>query len=146
MVGADVEENPRGTRVSLFFFSFFLACVSLFFFVLHSSFFNATDLKTKSSNHLPSILPLLGSPRSTHPAFNRPDRLFVLPLFFRAPNTSSDLFFLCSSSDRSCFVLLQNRVLETWSKTRFCFLELKSIRLEIYMASFCQLTKWESSL
>ena len=58
---------------------------------------------------------------------------FVLPLFF--------LYFDpdCASSDRasssvlrssrSWFVLLQNRALET----RFCFLELESIRLEIYV-------------
>ena len=105
MVGADVEENPRGTRVSPFFFSFFLACISLFFFVLHSSFFNATDLKTKSSNHLPSILPLFGSPsvQSTRSSLRSSSLLqsskhlfrSVLPLFFFRS------FLFCSSSKSS---------------------------------------------
>ena len=57
--------------------------------------------------------------------------------------------FLCSSSSdgSSCssglsFFKYQNRVLET----RFCFFELESIRLKIYLASYFQLTKWKSSL
>ena len=69
----------------------------------------------------------------------RPDRA----KFFGPPHrASSDLFFLCwfflcSSSNRSRFGLLQNRVLET----RFYFLELKPLRLEIYMAILTQISK-----
>ena len=69
----------------------------------------------------------IGSPRLAHP-----------------DHASSNMFFLCSNPDRasldrasssvlrstrSWFVLLQNRVL----KTRFCFVELESLRLKIYV-------------
>ena len=58
----------------------------------------------------------------------------ILPLFFFR------LFFLCSSD--LFFFKYKNLALET----QFCYLELESIRLKIYMASYFQLTIWESSL
>ena len=126
-----VELKFLRLKFYLFIFSFFfLTCVSFFFF---SSFFDVADLKTRSSTQRS----IVQSTRSAHPAFNRPDRLFVLPLFFGAPDGSS----ICSSN-RSCCVVLQNRVLET----RFCFLEFESMKLKIYVTSYYQLTKWKSSL
>ena len=87
----------------------------------------------------------IGSPRLAHPDHASSD-LFFLCSFFLCSNPDRASLDCASSSvlrsTRSWFVLLQNRVLKTW----FCFLELKSIRLEIYVASCCQLTKWESSL
>ena len=93
----------------------------------------------RSCLFLCSLALQISLPRSTHPDRASSDRA----RFFGAPDrASSDLFFLCSSSDCSRSILLQNRVLET----RFCFFELKSYRLEIYVALYCLLTKWESSL
>ena len=87
----------------------------------------------------------IGSPRLAHPD-HASSNLFFLCSFFLCSNPYRASLDCASSSvlrsTRSWFVLLQNRVLKTW----FCFLELKSIRLEIYVASCCQLTKWESSL
>ena len=131
------ETRVFKTRVSRFIFFLLPLCVllprvrfvfSFFFFVLwrYNMFFGI-------ANRLTQIVPL--------------------PLFFSAANqltqivlSSSELhivhlqicwFFLCFSSDRSWFGLLQNRVLET----QFCFLELESLRLEIYVAISTQISK-----
>ena len=131
------ETQVFKTRVSPFYFfpsssthssSSRAVCFSFFFFVLrrYSMFFDAADRLTQ---------------------------IVSLPLFFNAANqlaqivlSSSELhivhlqicwFFLCSSSYRSWFGLLQNRVLET----QFCFLKLKSLRLEIYVAIPTQISK-----
>ena len=152
MVGADVEENPHGTRVfktrvSPFYFFLLLPCVR-FHLLLRSSFFVLQHCKSRdqifqsptqrsSSVRLTQIssphVQLTKSSLRSSSVLRSSKRLFGSDL---------PLFFLCSSSDRSCSILLQNRVLET----QFCFLELKFMRLEIYVASFCQLTKWKSSL
>ena len=86
-------------------------------------------------------------------AADRLTQIVPLPLFFNATNQLAQIvlsslelhivhlqicwFFLCFSSDRSWFGLLQNRVLET----QFCFLELESLRLEIYVAIPTQISK-----
>ena len=120
------------TRVSLFyFFSFFFYAFFFlaFFFPSSSSFFNATNLKTRSSDRPPSIQ----SSRLAHPSFNCPinqiissfflysSKLQIMPLqicsFFVLLKIVLPLFFF-----RSNLFQEQNRVLET----RFCFLELES--------------------
>lgn len=135
-----VEKYPRETQyfktwVSSFYF---FPCSSSSRFI--SSFF---DLKTRSSNHPPSVQSSNQPDRLTqHSIVQSTYCLFVPPLVFGAPDrASTDLFFLCSSLDMM-FFKYKNRVLET----RFCFLELESLKLEIYVVSYCQLTKWESSL
>ena len=86
-------------------------------------------------------------------AADRLTQIVPLPLFFNATNQLAQIvlsslelhivhlqicwFFLCFSSDRSWFGLLQNRVLET----QFCFLELEFLRLEIYVAIPTQISK-----
>ena len=111
--------------------SFFLCSSFLFRSVLRLC--SSSNLSSCSSSGLRSIVQSKLQRSSS----------FVLPLFIVLRHCS------CSSSNRSScsssslfFFKYQNRV----SETRFCFLELKSIRLKIYLASYFQLTKWESSL
>ena len=132
---------------SFFFYAFFFLAFYFFLLLLRSSMLQIWRLDRLIA-HLAFNHPIdqIGSPsiQSTRSSLHsssilRSSRLClfksVLPLFF------FKLFFLCSSLDL-IFFKYKNRVLETW----FCFLELKSIRLEIYVASYFQLTKWESSL
>ena len=133
-----------------FIFSFFYAFFFLafyffsFFFVLRHYRFEDQIVQS------PTWHSIVHSTRSAHPTFNHP---IVSP------------FFLCSSKLQiiplqicSPFVLLQIilplfffktnlfQVQKSSLETQFCLLELKSIKLEIYVVSYCQLTKWESSL
>ena len=155
----DVEKYPCGfiffpsssTHSSSLRFIF-----SFFFFVLQR--YKSEDSIVRSSTQHS----IVQSTRLAHSAFNRPIDQIVFSFFLCSSSYSSSsilrssrlclfksvlplfffkLFFLCSSLDL-IFFKYKNRVLETW----FCFLELKSIRLKIYMASYFQLTKWESSL
>ena len=156
-----MEKNPRGTRVfktrvSPFYFPSSSSCSSnpgFFFvhiwrsnrpigaptffvlplFIVPLQICSSSNLSSYSSSGLCSIVQSKLQRSSS----------FVLPLFIILRHYS------CSSSNRSScsssslfFFKYQNRVLET----RFCFLELESIRLKIYLASYFQLTKWESSL
>ena len=86
-------------RISSFFFIY-----PAFFFVLQRCKSEDQIIQVPTQFNRP--INQIGSPSVQ--SSNRPDRLIVLPLFFGAPNhSSSNLFFLCSSSDRSSFVLLQ---------------------------------------
>ena len=155
MAAFDVEKYPHGTRVFktrvLPFYFFLLLRVLLprilffsFFFVLRHYRFEDQIVQS------PTWHSIVHSTRSAHPTFNHP---IVSP------------FFLCSSKLQiiplqicSPFVLLQIilplfffktnlfQVQKSSLETQFCLLELKSIKLEIYVVSYCQLTKWESSL
>ena len=133
--------------------SSFTILFSFFFLAFFRPSVLCVDLKTRSSNRPPNVQ-----------SSNRSSSVLRSSAVHRS---SSNLFFLCSSSNhsscsssglrsivqlefkRSSFFLCssfllkcQNRV----SNTRFFFLELKSIRLDIYLTSYFQLTKWESSL
>ena len=127
-MASKVEKYPRGTqvfntRVSSFYFFLRVLLSRVLFFPSSSSFFDAVDLKTRSSNCPPNV-----------ESSNQPDRLtqcsiiqstisslrssfvlrssrsclfrFVLPLFFFRS------FFLYSSLDMM-FFKYKNRVLET---------------------------------
>ena len=166
-MGANVEENPRGTRVfktrvSLLRLEFHFFFIAIFwvrpaFFVkiwrLQSSnilplhFVFVLRCQIQSSNILPlhfvSVLRRQIVPPSIlrHQIYYSSSLLFFkfqVPLFFVIK--SIILQVCCSSSSR--FVVFQVPKSSIW----FCFLELESIRLEIYVASYFQLTKWESSL
>ena len=137
---------------TILFSFFFLASLLSSQSIQHSSsFFDAANLKTRSSKCPPSIQSsnqpdqltqrsIVQSTKSSHRSssvlWSSRSFLFksILPLFFFRS------VFLCSSSNMF-FVKYKNRVLET----QFCFLELESTRLKIYVASYVQLTKWESS-
>jgi len=113
-VASEVEKYPHGTqvfntRVSSFYFFLWVLLSRVLFFPSTSSFFDAVDLKTRSSNRPPNVQSSNQPNRLTQRSIiSQPYHLFVLPLFFGAPDRAySDLFFLCSSSDRSSFVLLQ---------------------------------------
>ena len=109
-----------------------------------SSFFDIADRSSSDrSSSIQSISVLRSIDQIEAPTF------FVLPLFFVLCQIVDAAH--CSSSNRSSIVPLQfsvlrqiilwffryqNRVLET----RFCFLELESIRLEIYLAKTDQIS------
>ena len=147
-----MEKYPRGTQifhtqVSPFYFP---SSSSHLFFLLHLSsiLLRSSTLQiwrldhpsahlVQSSNQPDRLTQrsIVQSTRSSHRSssvlWSSKSFLFksILPLFFFRS------VFLCSSSNMF-FFKYKNRVLET----RFCFLELKSTRLEIYVASYVQLT------
>ena len=132
-MGADVEENPRGTRV-------FKTRVSLLRLKFHHfNFFFLAFFKVTQCSIIQLELQCSSEFRFD-PAF--------FFFFFLAPNRSSSVLplFFVSSSDPSS-VLCRQIVLpvsgllffkyQNWFlETRFFFLELDSTRLEIYLASY----------
>ena len=128
-----MEKYSHGTRVSQFYFpSSSLRCFDPVFF------FDVANLKSRSSNRPPSVQ-----------LFNRPDR---------SSSVLCSLFFLYSSESRLflfrsilCQIVLllfffKFVLLQVQKSSLRLGLELESIKLEIYVASYFQLTKWKLSL
>ena len=151
-----MEKYPRETqvfktRVLPFYFFLLLRILlprvlffSFFFFVLQRYRFEDQIVQ------LPTWHLIVHSTRSAYPTFNHP---IVSSFFLCSSKVQIIPFQICSP-----FVLLQIvrplfffktnlfQVQKSSLETRFCLLELKFIKLEIYVVSYCQLTKWESSL
>ena len=127
----EVDKNPRGIWVLKTQVSPFSSSSSLH---LHFGFL-----------HLPGFLHLLGF-------FIFVRSFFLLFLCSSTANlkTRLCLFKSClrsSSSDRSClFSLFKSFCLCSSSDLMFFKYKIESLRLEIYVASYCKFIKWESSL
>ena len=153
------RENPHGTRVCKSQVLLFKTQVlktrvlpsnfpsssprstdpTLFFFVLRHCKSSSSD---QSSNVQPAFIislffDIVDRPLQIEaPAFIRSSTLHIVPFQIEAPS------FLFNSSFfvKAFFVFSGTKI------TRFCFLELKSIRLEIYLAKTNQISQWNSSI
>ena len=130
-----MEKYPHGTRVSQFYFpSSSLRCSDPVFF------FDIANLKSRSSNRPPSVQ-----------LFNRPDRSSSILCSSFFLYSSESRLFLFRSILRQIILLLfffkivLLQVQKSSLRDSVLLFRTQVYKLEIYVASYVQLTKWESS-